>query len=67
SARQHFLDRVLWCLNRLCACLINLSSEDAKKPSENENKSFIDCMDAVLDLLAPYSKLLKDDYTITYI
>ena len=35
-------------------------SGDAKKPSENENKSFIDCMDVVLDQLAPYSSY-KDD------
>ena len=39
-------------------------SSDDKKPSETENKSFIDCMDAVLDQLAPYSSYKDDTQTI---
>lgn len=55
SSRQHFLDRILWCLDRLRSCLKSLTAQNAKKTTTPEESSYVELMDMVLDLLSPYS------------
>ncbi|KAM7345398.1 spitting Image isoform 1-T1 [Cochliomyia hominivorax] len=55
ASRQHFLDRIIWCLGRLRTCLKSLQSSEAKKPTLPEERSFVELMDVVFDFLAPYS------------
>ncbi|XP_037821662.1 serendipity locus protein alpha isoform X1 [Lucilia sericata] len=64
ASRQHFLDRINWCLERLRSCLKFLSNrEEPKKLTIPEERSFVELMDMVLDLLAPYSSYKDESQT----
>ncbi|XP_065368141.1 serendipity locus protein alpha [Calliphora vicina] len=60
ASRQHFLDRIHWCLDRLRSSLKSLSAQDIKKPTTPEEKSFVELMDKAFDFLSPYSSY-KDE------
>lgn len=49
-SRQHFLDRILWCMTKL---LTLIKSSKSVNPPNDFN--FVELMDKALDLIAPYS------------
>ncbi|GAB0086360.1 Serendipity locus protein alpha [Sergentomyia squamirostris] len=52
SSRQHFLDRILWCLVRIRSSTTSIT-DNVSLPDAIENANFVVFLDAALDLLAP--------------
>lgn len=50
ESRQHFLDRILWCLSRLKTLIV-----ERKMVLSQKDHNFVELMDISLDLIAPYS------------
>lgn len=55
ASRQHFLDRILWCLERLRSAIKILKSSDRERSDHPEDSTFVELMDMVLDQLSPYT------------
>lgn len=55
ASRQHFLDRILWCLERLRSAIKILKSSDPERSDHPEDSTFVELMDMVLDQLSPYT------------
>lgn len=57
-ARQHFLDRVLWCISKLRSIIA-----ESKKVHLPKDHNFVELMDESLDLIAPYSDYSRGSVT----
>lgn len=57
TSRQHFLDRILWCLTKLYSSLSDIETSDEDELDSN----FLEIMDDALDFLAPYSEYNNGD------
>lgn len=57
TSRQHFLDRILWCLTKLYSSLSDCETADEDVIDSN----FLEIMDDALDLIAPYSEYNNGD------
>lgn len=53
--RQHFLDRLVWCLSQLKATVALTDDEAALATAMEMEPSFVGYMDMVLDILQPLS------------
>ncbi|XP_061400002.1 serendipity locus protein alpha [Musca vetustissima] len=61
AGKEHFIDRIHWCLDRLRSCIAILkSASEADESGVHEENTFVDLMDMVLDQLAPYTSY-KDE------
>ncbi|XP_059226301.1 serendipity locus protein alpha isoform X2 [Stomoxys calcitrans] len=63
NARQHFLERILWCLDRLRATIRILKSKGSPLAMLSEDNTFVDLMDMALDQLMPYTTYIDGDKT----
>ncbi|XP_073847368.1 serendipity locus protein alpha-like isoform X1 [Musca autumnalis] len=64
AGKEHFIDRIHWCLDRLRSCIAILLKTAKKSGGVQEENTFVDLMDLVLDELAPYTSY-KDGNTST--
>lgn len=51
--RQHFLDRLVWCLSQLKAAVALADDENEMVATSDMEPSFVGYMDMVLELLQP--------------
>ncbi|XP_068152521.1 serendipity locus protein alpha [Drosophila tropicalis] len=59
--RQHFVDRILWCIRRLFASLSQLIEDDSKLALED--LTFVELMDLALDQLESHKEEMKPNGT----
>ncbi|XP_075168464.1 spitting Image [Haematobia irritans] len=61
AARQHFHDRIIWCLDRLRTCIRLLKSGGYTHGMLAEENTFVDLMDLALDQLLPYTTYKNEE------
>lgn len=51
TSRQHFIDRILWCLTKLYSSLSDIETSDI----DDLDSNFLEIMDDALNFIAPYT------------
>ncbi|XP_005179628.2 serendipity locus protein alpha [Musca domestica] len=65
AGKEHFIDRIHWCLDRLRSCIAMLKScRSGGEFSVQEESTFVDLMDLVLDQLAPYTSYKNENSSV---
>lgn len=58
SSREHFIDRILWCIQELYSCITN--QIDSSLEFNDIENNLVYCMDELLDTVAPLTLFNKN-------